>query len=157
MDFNLLDAGLCVVLLLFIVRGLLRGMAREAAGLVSIVLGFFIAGRMYPKLMPYLVELVGNPNWRAGIAYVMIFALVLIVVAVFAVILRRFMTLTFAVWLDLVLGGAVGALKGLLLCAVALAVLKHLVPESPFLSTSTLMPYIDDIIQWVRGHLPAFL
>jgi membrane protein required for colicin V production len=156
-NLNLLDAGLFVVLLLFLARGLLRGMAREMASLVSIIFGFWLAGRFYPRLAPRLTPLIANEDAAAAAAYAAIFIAALFLVALLAALLRKFMTLAFASWLDHLLGGIIGTGKGLLLCAVAMALLEHLTPESPFLRESLLARHLAEITALVKTHLPAFL
>ena len=154
---NFLDAGLCVVFVLFTVRGLLRGMLRELAGLVGLFLGFILAGRFYPQLAPHLGSVISSPNIASTVAYALIFIGTMILVSLVAVLLHRFMTMTFTGWLDHLLGGAVGAAKGFFLCAVALAIMERLVPESPFLTESALAPHVAKATTLVRGYLPAFL
>ena len=157
MSINFLDAGLGCVLVLFLARGLLRGMIRELAGLVGLLVAFVLAGRLYPQLTPHLGGVISDKDTAAVAAYVIVFMGVMILVTLCAVLLRRFMTLTFTAWFDHLLGGVVGAVKGLLLCAIALAIMERLVPDSPFLTESSLAPYIAQITTIVRSHLPAFL
>ena len=156
-NLNILDAGLCLVLVLFLARGILRGMAREMLSLAGIVLGFWMAGRVYPHLAPRLTPLIANENLAAAAAYAAVFLAALLLIALLAAILRKFMTLAFAPWLDHLLGGIVGTAKGLLLCAVAMALLEHLTPESPFLQESLLAQHITGVTALVKTHLPAFL
>lgn len=156
-NINFLDAALCIVFGLFLLRGLLRGMLRELAGLVGLLLGFVLAGRLYPQVAPHLAGVISNQNMASTAAYGLVFMAVLVAVALAAALLRRFMTMTFTAWLDHVLGGVVGAGKGILLCALAVAIMERLVPESPFLKESALSPYIAQLTTFVRGYLPAFL
>lgn len=157
MSINLLDAGFGIVLLLFLVRGLLRGMVQEIAGLVGLFAGFFFAGRFYTRLVPQIRQVIADPDWAAAAAYAAIFVAVLVLVALMAAVLRKFMNLTFTSWLDHLLGGVVGGGKGVLLCAVALAIMTRLVPGSPFLKDSLLAKHIEYITLWARSLLPAFL
>ncbi|MDR1359945.1 MAG: CvpA family protein [Deltaproteobacteria bacterium] len=156
-NINLLDAGLGIVIVLFLLRGVLRGMTREMAGLVSLILGFLIAGRFYAHLAPRLSPVFSDANTAAAAAYAAIFIATLILVALLAAILRKFMTLAFSPWLDHLLGGLIGTGKGLLLCAVALALLEHFTPESPFFLESTLARHIAGVSALVKEHLPDFL
>ncbi len=154
---NFLDIGFGIVLVLFLVRGLLRGMVQELAGLIGLFAGFFLAGRFYMQLAPHLNSLVGDRDWAAGLAYGLIFLGTLVAVAICAALLRKFMSFTFTSWLDHLLGGVVGGGKGVLLCAIALAVMNRFVPDSPFLKNSLLAPHIDAITVFARSLVPAFL
>jgi membrane protein required for colicin V production len=157
MDIRVLDIGIGILVLLFLVRGLLRGLIQEVAGLIGLFLGLLVAGRYYPQLQPQFLGLVDNPRWAAGLAYGLLFLAAVIVVALAAALVRKFLTLTLMAWLDNLLGGIVGAAKGVLVCAIGLALMQRFVPDSPFLTKSLLAPYIGNIIDLARSLLPAFL
>lgn len=157
MSFNLLDAGFGILLILFLVRGLLRGLVQEIAGFVGIFLGFFLSGRFYPQVAPQFKGIIDNPDWAAGAAYALIFAVTLLMVALAAAVFRKFLNLAFASWLDYLLGAVVGAAKGLLICAIALAVLRRLVPKSHFLVKSAAAAHISSLADFAHSLLPPFL
>jgi len=154
---NILDLGLGVLVVLFLVRGLLRGLVREVAGLVAIFLGLVLAGRFYPQLMPQFAGVIESSRWTAGLSYGAIFALTLIIVAVCTALIKRFMAMTFTAWLDNLLGALVGLLKGVFVCALLLALMQRFVPDSPFLKNAVLPGYIDVLVAFARSLLPAFL
>jgi membrane protein required for colicin V production len=156
-DISVLDIGIGILVLLFLVRGLLRGLIQEVAGLIGLFLGLLVAGRYYPQLEPQFMGLVDSPKWAAGLAYGLLFVAVIIMVALVAMLLRKFLNFTFMAWLDNLLGGLVGAAKGILVCAIGLALMQRFVPDSPFLTKSVLAPYIGTIIDLARSLLPAFL
>ena len=154
MDKYLLDGALALILFLFVVRGLLRGLVKELAGLVGVLLGCFVAARFYPLALPYITPHVGDPLYQTLLAYGGIFAGVLVVVAIFAFSLEKFMELTFTAWLNHLLGGVSGAAKGVLLCAIVLTLFQHFLPDSPFLKQSMLLPYINEIVAVVKKLMP---
>ena len=153
----LLDLGLSVLTLLFLVRGLLRGLVREIAGLFGIFLGMFLAGRFYELLQPQFSGIIENTKWTAGLSYAVIFALTQVAVAICVAIILRFLAMTFMTWLDSLGGAAVGFLKGVFVCAVVVALMRRFVPDSPILTEATLPGYIDPVIALARSLLPAFL
>jgi membrane protein required for colicin V production len=151
------DLGIGILILLFLVRGLLRGCVHEVAGLVGIFLGLFLAGRYYPLLMPQFAGVIESSRWVAGLSYGAIFILTLIFVAICAAIIKRFAALTFTAWLDSLLGALVGFLKGVFVCAIILVLMQRFVPDSPFLKEAVLPEYIDIFVSIARVLLPAFL
>ena len=157
MSFNLLDVGFGILILLFLVRGLLRGMIQEIAGFVGIFLAFFLSGRFYPQVVPQFDGIISDPGWAAGASYALIFAVTILLVALAAAVLRKFLNLALASWLDYLLGAVVGAAKGILVSAVALALLRHLVPKSPFLANSELAVRISALADFARTLFPPFL
>ena len=154
---TILDLGIGVLILLFLVRGLLRGLVHEVAGLIGIFLGLFLAGRFYPLLMPQFAGVIENSRWVAGLSYAAIFILALIFVGLCVVIIKRFMPMTLTTWLDSLLGALVGFLKGVFVCAIILALMQRFVPGSPFLRDAILPEYIDVFVALARSLLPAFL
>ncbi len=132
-------------------------MIQEVAGLVGLFLGLFLAGRFYPQLAPQFAGVIDSPKWASGLSYGLIFVAVLIVVALCAMVLRRFLVFTFTAWLDNLLGGIVGAAKGLFVCSIGLALMQRFAPDSPFLKNSLLLPYVDSFAAVARSLLPAFL
>ena len=154
---NLLDAGLGLVLILFIARGLIQGMVRELTGLVGVVLGFFIAKSHYSKVLPFVQQYVADPTYTVTLSYIVVFVGVLLMVTVMGYLLRKFMVLTFTDGFDHLLGGCVGFAKGFLLCVVALAILKRFVPTSPFLVNSQIAKHTEDAVEFARHILPNFL
>jgi len=153
----LLDLGLSVLTLLFLVRGLLRGLVREIAGLFGIFLGMFLAGKFYPLLQPQFSAIIASPRWADGLSYAAIFALTQIAVAICVAIILRFLAMTFMTWLDSLGGAAVGFMKGVFVCAVVVALMRRFVPDEPVLTEAILPGYIDPVIALARSLLPAFL
>lgn len=157
MTISVLDIGLGILIALFLVRGLLRGLINEVAGFVGLFLGLFLAGRFYPQIVPQFAGIIESPRVAQGVSYALIFIAVLILVALCATVVKRFMAMTFTAWIDSVLGAVIGAAKGIFICAVALALMVRFVPDSPFLRNSVLAQYIDTLVQFARSLLPAFL
>lgn len=157
MPINVLDIGFGILIMLFVVRGLLQGLIQEVAGLVGILLGFIVAGRFYQQLVPQIAELVNNPKWAAWIAYGILFIATMIVIALLARLIKKFLNFTFAAWLDNLLGGFVGFGKGVLISGIGLALMQFLVPDSPFLKKSVIAPYLESFIAFARSLLPPFI
>ena len=157
MTFSVLDIGLGILILLFLVRGLLRGLINEVAGLVGLFLGFILAGRYYPQLVPQFAGVIESPKLASVAAYAVIFVAVLIVVALCAAIVKRLMVMTLTAWLDNLLGALIGAAKGVFIASIVLALMVRFVPDSPFLKNSLLAEHIEALVAFSRSLLPAFL
>jgi membrane protein required for colicin V production len=156
-NINLLDAGIALIFILFFVRGLLRGMISEIAGLVGIFLAFFIAAKHYPHVVPHVQRFIANPDGATVVAYALTFTVVLVGIALAAVVIRKFMNLTFTAWVDYVGGAVVGCAEALLLCSLALVVLRRYTPDLPMLRTSLLAPHISQIADLITPYIPTSL
>ena len=63
---NILDIIFCVILGLLAVRGIFRGLIRETASILSLILAFVLANSYYAELAPLLTKLPGADNCRSG-------------------------------------------------------------------------------------------
>ena len=154
MNVTILDMVFGVLLALFLLRGLLRGFIKEVAGLVGMVLGFFVATRFYKEVVPYVAQFINDSNGQIVAAYLAIFMGVLVAVAVLAHLLQKFTELTFTSWLNHLFGGVAGLAKGGLICSVALTLLNHFAGDTPLVSKSFLAGYIDQIATFAKTFLP---
>lgn len=157
MDINLLDAGLCLVLLLFTIRGLLRGVMKEVAGILSIVLGIIIAGRFYRDLTPKIQEYITSPDTAEIAAYAAIFFAVVVIVAIVTLILRKIVTMAFSQLPDILLGGVIGLCKGIVICAIAIAIVEKVDKDSTLVDDSRLAGYLTQVTDTVRDYLPSII
>jgi membrane protein required for colicin V production len=152
---SILDIGIGILLLLFLVRGMLRGFIPETAGFAGIFLGFFLAGHFYPAVAPQFDGVIANPGIAAGLSYLIIFTAAVITVSLCAVIVRRVASLNPRP--DSLLGALAGLCKGIFVAAVAVALMQRFVPDSPFLAKSAAAQHLAPLVAFARSLLPAFL
>ena len=155
MNFAILDIVFGSLLALFLVRGLLRGLIKEVAGLVGMLLGFFLATRFYAVVVPYTAQFINDTNAQVVVSYLAVFMGVLVAVALVAHLLQKFTELTFTSWLNHLLGGVAGAAKGGLICSLVLTLLHRFAGDSPLVSKSFLAGHIDQIASFAKTFLPA--
>jgi membrane protein required for colicin V production len=124
-----LDLVGALVLLLFLVLGFLRGFVGQAARLVAIVLGFFVARAGAPHLAPVVGDLVPSlgPEMRTGISYGSLFLLVLLATALVGLAVRKAVETLHLGFFDRLGGAALGLATGavlhfaLLVCVILFA------------------------------------
>ncbi|MCL2123997.1 MAG: CvpA family protein [Desulfovibrionaceae bacterium] len=152
---NILDIGTVLLLAVFSIRGLIRGLVREIVGLAGLVLAFFIAGNFQANIQPYVAQLYDSPEWTGIIAYVFVFLSVLLCVALLAAILHKFLAVSFTHWLDHLLGAVIAFAKGVLIAAVIFYLLHRFLPKAPALVNSDCAPYFTTVIDYLHNFLPA--
>ena len=133
------DIALLAVFLLSALVGLWRGFIFEIVSLLGWVVAFILANTLGPLLADYIP--VGdnhNPQLGLWIAYVAVFVLVLLLCTLFARMLRALIAATPLSFIDHLLGGAFGVVRG----AVILVAVGMLV---------TLSPYADST-PWKNSH-----
>jgi membrane protein required for colicin V production len=139
---NPLDWLFTVVLAYTVVRAALRGFFKEAFSLGGLVVGFLLACWLYKPAALRLVGLVTNPQLAQLAAFTFILIAVMLLATLIAALLKRAASAIGLGVVDRILGGLFGFLKGCLLCTALLTALTAFLPPAPWISQSTLAPYL---------------
>jgi len=121
-SFNWLDVVLLGVMLITVIVGLVKGFIREVVGLASVVVGLVLAGQYYENLAALMRPLFSSQMLDDFISFLIIFFTVVILGWVVASLLSHWTKGPFKL-LNHLLGGAVGFLKGILVCGVVVLAL----------------------------------
>ncbi len=122
MSFNWLDFVLLGVMLMAVIVGLIKGFIREVVGLASAIVGLVLAGQYYENLAALMRPLFSSQMLDYFVSFLVIFFAVVILGWVVAGLLSRWTKGPFK-FLNHLLGGAVGFLKGMLVCGVVVLAL----------------------------------
>ncbi|HEU0219599.1 MAG TPA: CvpA family protein [Gallionella sp.] len=147
------DFAVIAILLVSLLFGLWRGLVYEVLSLmgwpVAFVLSKLFAGSVAP-MMPGTQETV-----RIALAYAAVFVTALIVWGMLAWLLSRLVKAVGLGWLDRVLGGLFGVLRGVLviLVLVWLAGLTH-IPEQPFWRAAQTSRTAENVALLTKAWLP---
>jgi len=157
-DFSLLDYGLLGVLILSSVLGLFRGLVREVLSLVAWVLAFWLAQHYSGELSGHLVALISTGSLRQLSAFLVLFLGSLIVFALINRLLTLLIRASKLGSLDRLLGCAFGALRGVVVGVVfiALADLTPLADQTGWRG-SVVGDYYRQLGGWAKARLPADL
>lgn len=138
--------------------GLFRGFFREALGLATWLLAFWLAYRLAGVGAGFLEQWVSVQSVRLGIAFGIVFLTVLVLGAVVNYLLGRLIAQTGFTGTDRALGGVFGVLRGVavLVLLVLLAGLTP-VPRDAWWHASLFVGHLEDGACWVRDWLPADL
>lgn len=122
LDFNAVDIGLLVLVLLELLLGLRRGLAGTAFRLLSTLVILLAALRFYQPFGRLLTEhttlLVDNPELAGALAFLLIVVTGGLCFLALRWILRTLLTISFNEKINSPIGGFVGALQGLALGAL---------------------------------------
>jgi len=138
---NAADWIMVVVILLSVLHAMSAGFFQEAFWLAGLVFGYLLAAWNFQRLAqgfaPYL-----KPEWLGEIAaFLIIFLAVMIVAGIAGRVARWIMKEAGLRFVDRVLGGALGLLRGCLIVAVVLMSMTVFTPTSKWLEGSKLAPY----------------
>ncbi|ABN73528.1 MULTISPECIES: CvpA family protein [Actinobacillus] len=145
-----------------ILVSLWRGFISEVLSLAGWVVAFFVASGFYPYLSSYLTQvnsvyLQNSEYLRNGVAAAVLFILTLIVCGIITALLSKLIDTTGLSATDRVLGGAFGALRGILIVAAILFFLDTFssASQTELWKESQLIPHFDFIVKWFFEQLQA--
>jgi len=134
---------------------LLRGFVREALSLAGWILAFFVAKGFYSDFSQLLVEYIETPSLRFGVAWATLFLVTLTVSGLVNYIIGQLVEKAGLSGMDRIMGMAFGALRGVLIVAVAVIALRTFTPveQDPWWRQSQLIPHVEIIGNWFYDHL----
>lgn len=153
-----IDYAILAAVALSAVIGLFRGFFREALGLATWVVAFWLAFRLAEFGGGLLAEWVSVRSVRLAIAFGTVFIVVLVVGAVINYLIGKLVERTGFTGTDRALGGVFGVLRGvaMLVLLVLLAGLTP-VPRDAWWRESLFIGHLQAGALWVRDWLPADL
>jgi membrane protein required for colicin V production len=135
------DWIIVIVIAVSVLQAAISGFFHEAFGIAGLILGYLLAAWNYERLAaryaPYLKSM-----WLGEIAaFLVIFLAVVLVAGLAGRIVRHIVKEVGLSFVDRILGGALGLLRGILMVAVVLMSMAAFTPTSTWLEGSQLAPY----------------
>lgn len=150
---NSIDLIIIIVVLFFFVKGIFRGFMVELSALAGFVLGYITAFLYMEQANQIIFKYF--PNLSVNIANIISFALIFVFVNIIMKIIGNMLTKTlkFAMlgWLNRLLGGTFGALKGITILTIIVFFLS-MIPFTDSLldktgkKESVLYPYLESLL-----------
>lgn len=162
--FTLVDGAVALVIIVSAILAYSRGLIREvlaiAGWVVAAVVAFVLAPSVEPwvREIPYLGDLLGDSCELTVIAsFAAVFAVTLMIVALFTPLFSSLIRNSALGGIDQGLGFFFGALRGILLIAVALLVFQRAVPEGnvPMVDHSRSVALFARVQSALVANLPA--
>ena len=143
---NWLDIVLALILILSVAAGIRRGFARVGVGLAATVIGLIFGIWFYGSAGAFLLPYVSYRGLANLIGFLAIFFGILLIGSLVGWVLAKLLKWAGLGWLDRVLGGAFGLLRGVLIgIGLVLALLAFAAkPPPPSVVESRLAPYMID-------------
>jgi len=118
---NLVDIIILVMLGVFLLKGVLRGLLKEVCSLLGLVCGGLLAFYLHLPLAQWLMELFHWPSKLCiTLAFLTVFIGTLLLFGTLGYVLNRFLKLVLLGGLNRLAGGLFGFLQGVLLLALIL-------------------------------------
>jgi membrane protein required for colicin V production len=153
---NWLDLVLLLVIGGSVLAGFAAGFARVGVGFAAMILGMFCGFWFYGIVAAYVLDYVNSRAIANLIGFFVILVGVLILGAIVGRILAKFFKWVGLSWLDRLLGGAFGVVRGFLIAAAMVTVLLAFAPSPPPRSVvdSKLLPYAIDVSNVLAALTP---
>jgi membrane protein required for colicin V production len=153
---NWLDLLVLIVIGASVLTGLAAGFARVGIGFIAMIVGLFGGFWFYGIVAAYVFDYVNSRAIANLIGFFVIFFGVMIIGAIVGRILAKFFKWVGLSWLDRLLGGAFGLVRGLVIAAGMVTVLLAFAPSPPPASVvdSKLLPYVINVSQIFAALTP---
>lgn len=150
-----IDIAIVAVIAISAIIGLFRGFLKEAIGLATWILAFYLAFIMADPAADYLRQWIHVDTARLAIAFAIIFFIVLVAGGLVNFFMSRLVSQTGLAGTDSVIGIIFGTLRGIavLIVLVMLGGLTPL-PGDSWWQQSLFMPTLESGALWARDYLP---
>ena len=115
---TIFDYVVLAIIGLSVFFSIMRGMVREVLSLAGWVLAFFVAKTFTLELAPLLPEAIPTETLQYLAAFVILFLATLLISALLSIALSQIFKTVGLGWLDSVLGGFFGTLRGVLIVGI---------------------------------------
>jgi membrane protein required for colicin V production len=152
-----MDLVLILVIASSVIAGFAAGFARVGVGFAAMIVGMFCGFWFYGIVAGYVIDYVSSRAIANLIGFFVILMGVLLVGAILGRILAKFFKWAGLSWLDRLLGGAFGVVRGFFIAAAMATVLLAFAPSPPPPSVvgSKVLPYVisvSDVLAAVTPH-----
>jgi membrane protein required for colicin V production len=141
MNWNALDGILVVVLIVSVVLSVIKGFLRELLGLGSLVIGFLLGAWFYRPAADLFKGIVKSENIALFCGFSVVFFGTLLVGSLAIAIAQRLLKFAHVQWVDRLLGGAFGFIRGWVLGSIFFLALTSFDLQSDRVKSSQLAPY----------------
>jgi len=153
---NWIDLLLILVIAISVLAGFAAGFARVGVGFAAMMIGMFCGFWFYGIVAAYVIDYVSSRAIANLIGFFVILAAVLVLGAVVGTILAKFFKWVGLSWLDRLMGGAFGVVRGFVIAAAMVTVLLAFSPSPPPRSVldSKFLPYVINVSDVLAAVTP---
>jgi membrane protein required for colicin V production len=142
-EFTSFDVIVCLVFLLFLVRGTWIGFMRQLAAFLALVGSYVIAGKYVGQIIPYVDDYITNPKLVFFISFFLLFITGALFFILLGKLMQKLMELTLLGWFDRLLGLLLGGVKGAIFSSLIFMVLvSSLSASNDLVKKSLTSPYL---------------
>lgn len=152
---NWIDLGILIILGISIIISFARGFAKETLSLLAWIVAGWVAIRFSEAFAAMLLPYIEEPAIRYAVAFISLFALVLIGATIIKWVVSWFLYATELSFFDRVLGIVFGAARGGIIISVMLFLGSVTsLQQTEYWKTSSLLPWFKPYAFWLVSFLP---
>jgi membrane protein required for colicin V production len=141
-QWTFIDIIFAAVILVSIIFALMKGLAREVISLVALLGGFILAAFYYTVVAGWLMHLAKTQALADLIGFLAIFLSCLLIGAVAAYLVNRFIKMASLEWIDRLMGGVFGLLRGWAVTSIIALALIAFPVRQDVMARSLFAPYL---------------
>ena len=153
---NIVDLAILIILTLMTIRGFFRGIILETSALFGLLISLLLASLYYQPLSVKLARFLPNyPTLLAVLSFFLLLIIIFLIIRFLATAVRGALRLAFLGWLDRILGGLFGLIKGVVILMVLITLLLFFSPKaSRLIGESFLYPSMQKFTARLLGFIP---
>jgi membrane protein required for colicin V production len=156
MSLNSLDIVLIAILLVTLVLGLIKGFARQIIGILAVIAGLVLGAAYYGQAAWVFHRIISSTVVSNFLGFFSIFLLVLLLGWLIGLLFSKLMKGPFA-FINHVMGGVLGLLKGVLICGILVFALLVFEVKKESIQGSRIAPYCFTVTKAVVQLIPKDL
>ncbi len=156
---NWLDVILGIIIVSSLMSGVRKGMIRMGIGLVAMVLALVLAFWTYNNAGAFFADWTSTPMVANLLGFFLVFFGTMIAGSILSMVLTRIFKWMGLSWLDRILGGLFGGIRGAIIATIVLMAFTALAPGNPpkLVGESMVAPYLMDFAEVISSIAPTEL
>ncbi len=154
---NWLDLILAAVVVASVAAAVLKGFIRELISLAAVVAGLAIAALGYRRAAFWFEDLTRSREVALGAGFLALFLATLLLGALVSILSRKLIKAAGIQWMDRILGGIFGLMRGVLVDCVLLMTLVAFAIKPEAVRQSALAPYVTTGARLIALAMPGDL
>ena len=157
MNINIFDLSIAIIILVFGIRGYLKGFVEMTFSLISIILGIVIAYLFYQTFAEVIVKITkSNINYINVISFILVFIVVNLIIRIIGNKIEKLLKKIYLGWANKIAGIGIGIIQALILIYLILIPICYInIPEiNELLEKSKSVPYFIIAFKYMFTFLP---
>ncbi|MCK4353254.1 CvpA family protein [candidate division WOR-3 bacterium] len=150
---QVIDIVILAIIVISTLYGLIKGLVRQAFGIVAVVAGIWVAAKNFTRMAERLP--IQNPTIANIVSFIILFVVASAVILIIGFIIRKVIHFASLGWIDKLVGGILGFIIGI--CVnwfICLLILSYTPRGEAIIGKSKFGPKVLSAGKFLKGFLP---